>query len=242
MSNHKAQTQRAKADFVQRLTAWIRETPKHEPSKSLTEAGLLQRILDVHAYREATTERVNSPSINKGLIPRMHEDQFWKLLPIKSRAMYVETLFKFFWNTKGLSEIRAKTRELVQKWLDSPKERTTFPYTSGMYYNPHQGLPKSGPKWDIPDAWDDDASDDDAWDDEPKPKVKPPPVKEPPYAEEFAALAKELGVPFQKGDNIGGAYKKLALLMHPDKHPTEEAEVWTAKMKRLNALRDKLLE
>jgi hypothetical protein len=28
--------------------------------------------------------------------------------------------------------------------------------------------------------------------------------------------------------------------MHPDKHPTEEAEVWTAKMKRLNALRDAL--
>jgi hypothetical protein len=242
MSNHKAQTQRAKADFVQRLTTWIRETPKHEPSYSLTEAGLLQRILDVHAYREATTERVNSPSINKGLITRMHEDHFWKLHPIKERTKYVETLFGFFWSKNGLKSIKADTRTLVQKWLDSPEERTTFPYTRGLFHNSRQGLPKSGPKWNIPDAQDDDSWDDDAWDDEPKPKVKPSPVKGPSHAEEFAALAKELGVPFQMGDNVGAAYKKLALLMHPDKHPTEEAEVWTAKMKRLNALRDELLK
>jgi hypothetical protein len=240
--NHKAQVQRAKADFVKKLTTWISETPKHEASKSLTEAALLQRILDIHAFREATTEHTNSPSINKDLIPRIYEDQFMKLFIISRRDKYVETLFGFFWSKKGLGGIKAQTRALVQLWLDFPKERTTFPYTRGLYSNPHQGLPKSGPKWDIPDAWDDDAWDDDAWDDEPKPKVKPSPVKGPPHAEEFAALAKELGVPFQKGDNVGAAYKKLALLMHPDKHPTEEAEVWTAKMKRLNALRDELLK
>jgi hypothetical protein len=240
MSNHKAQTQRAKADFVQKLTTWIRETPKHEPSKSLTEAGLLQRILDVHVYNESTTENVYYTDFNRFLIPRIKEKQFMKLRPISARDEYVKTLFGFFWSPSGLSKVKTETRELVQQWLDYPKYQEKFPYsvlgTRGMRDNSRQEPPKAEPKWGIPDSWDDD----DAWDDEPK--VKPPPVMEKPPVEEFAALAKELGVPFQKGDNVGGAYKKLALLMHPDKHPTEEAEVWTAKMKRLNALRDELLK
>jgi len=236
--NHKAQLQNAKADFVTKLTTWISQTPKHEPSKGLTEAGLMQRILDVHAYHEATTQNVHSPEINRYLMPRIKEWQFMKLRPISDRGVYVETLFGFFWKKNELNEIRAETRALVQQWLDYPKYQDKFPYsvlgTAGMRDNsqPKKELPKEEPKRTTRDAWDDDA-----WDD--APKVPPPPVKEQPPAQEFAAMAKEFGVPFQTGGDVGAAYKKLALLMHPDKHPGEE-EVWTAKMKRLNALREAL--
>ena len=39
---------------------------------------------------------------------------------------------------------------------------------------------------------------------------------------------------------ISPNYKRIALLVHPDKHPSEETDTWAAKMKRLNALREAL--
>jgi len=194
----------------------------------------MQRILDVHAAREATTEHLYCSDFNRFLIPHIKESQFMKLRSISTRDVYVETLFGFFWSKSGLSKVKAETRALVQQWFDYPRYQTTFPYsalgTYGMRDNsrPKVEPPKVEPKQSIPDAWDDDA-----WNE----PVKEQPKAQPP-AEEFAALAKEFGVPFQKGGDVSAAYKKLALLMHPDKHPAEEADVWTAKMKKLNALRE----
>lgn len=230
--NHKAQLQGAKADFVKKLTTWISQTPKHEPSKSLTEAALMQRILDVHIYHESTTENVYCIQFNRHLIPRIKETQFMKLRSISTREPYVETLFGFFWSKSGLSKVKAETRALVQQWFDYPQFQTTFPYsalgTDGLFdtSRPKVEPRKEEPKRSIPDAWDDDA-----WNE---------PVKEQPPAEEFAALAKEFGVAFQTGGDVGAAYKRLALLMHPDKHPADEVEVWTVKMQRLNTLREAL--
>ena len=61
--NHKAQVLSAKADFVKKLTTWIKQTTENSFQQSpirLIEAGLMQRILDVHTLRETTTQNANN--------------------------------------------------------------------------------------------------------------------------------------------------------------------------------------
>ena len=223
--NHKAQLLSAKADFVRKLTTWINQTTENPSQQSihrLVEAGLMQRILDVHNFREKTTQNVCVSDLNRFFMPQIKETHFMNLRQINRRDVYLGTLFDYLWTKKAFTRAKAETKELVGQWLNYPKYRRTFPYSllgpgmCGPKEEPER--PKEEPKQHIPDAWDDEDN------------VTP--------AEEFAALAREFGVSFRTGDNIGVAYKRLALLMHPDKHLVEEADIWTTRMKRLNALRE----
>lgn len=240
--NHKAQLLGAKADFVKKLTAWINQTTENLDRQSnirLVEAGLMQRILDVHACREKTTQNVYLFEVNRFFMPYMKETDFMKLRQISSRDTYLATLFNGLWSKKEFTKAKDETRELIKLWIDNPRYRKTFPYSllepevrdsRPRVERPKQQPPKQEPpKQDLPK---DESKD--AWDDDEDTTVKQTP------AEEFAALAKEFGVPFQKGDNIIAAYKRLSLLMHPDKHPADEAVIWTARMQKLNALRETL--
>ena len=151
-----------------------------------------------------------------------------KLRQINQRELYLQILFACLWNKSEFIRVKTETKEFVGRWFDYPENRRKFPYSllgpdvrgdSRPKKEPER--PKEEPKKHLPDAWDDEDTH----------------VKQTP-AGEFAALAKEFGVPFQAGDSIGAAYKRLALLMHPDKHVGEEADIWTARMQRLNILRE----
>ena len=169
MSNHRAQLQGAKADFVKKLTYWIDQIPKDAPSQSLTEAALMQRILDVHAFHEKKTHYLYD--FNRDLISRIREKEFMALRSISKRDEYARTLFGFFWSKSGLSKVKADTNALVQQWFDCPEFQTTFPYTlfRDVYIQvlpkpeprkaePPKAEPNLLPKAEpIPDAWDDDA-------------------------------------------------------------------------------------
>ena len=238
--NHKEQLQGAKADFVKKLTAWINQTTENLDKQSdsrLVEAGLMQRILDVHVCREKTTQNVYLPDVNRYFMPHIQEVVFNRLRQINTRDVYLRNLFESLWSKNDFIKVKAETKALVECWVDYPRYRQKFPYSllkpdahsdSRPKVEPERPKveperPKEEPKKHIPDAWDDE-------DDH---------VKQTP-AEEFTALAKEFGVPFRTGDNIVAAYKRIALLVHPDKHPSEETDTWAAKMKRLNALREAL--
>ena len=232
-ANHKAQVQAAKADFVKKLTMWINATTKDLENQSeyrRVEAGLMQRILDVHAVREKTTQNVYVEAVNCYFIPHIKEEIFMRLRQINMRDTYVEILFNYLWKKKVLTQMKAETKEMIDIWFENPRYQKKFPYSlflTGMRGNSFQKEQRyeqpryeKEPEQETPDSWDDEVE----------------PINLTP-AEEFAALAKEFGVPFQQGDSIDAAYRKLALLMHPDKHPAEETDTWTVRMKSLNALR-----
>ena len=230
--NHKEQLQGAKADFVKKLTAWINQTTENLDKQSdsrLVEAGLMQRILDVHVCREKTTQNVYLSDVNRYFMTHIKEEVFMRLHQINTRDAYLRILFESLWSKKEFTKVKTETKALVGQWLKDPELRQKFPYSllkpdTRSYSRPKEEpeRPKEEPKH-TSDAWDDEDCH----------------VKQTP-AEEFAALAKEFGVPFRTGDNIVAAYKRIALLVHPDKHPSEETDTWAAKMKRLNALREAL--
>jgi hypothetical protein len=234
--NHKDQVRRAKADFVTKLTKWTKETmdnPNRAPRYREIEAGLMQRILDVHAAREKTTQKVYASDVNRFFIPHIREEVFMRLCQINTRDWYLETLFARLWSKSEYTNAKVQTMEMVDDWFNFPRFRApVFPYSElSPGVRPRKVEPPKAAEPERPanDSWDD------AWNDgDCKTSVKQTPV------EEFAAMAKEFGVPFQRGDNLGAAYKKLALLLHPDKHQVEETGVWSARMQRLNALRELL--
>ena len=238
-AKHRAQLQKAKANFVAKLTKWIDTTSK-DPSVSsmhdLVNAGLMRRILDAHVLREATTQKVDSPGyfLNRNLIGCIREHVFMRLCQIDNKETYMRILFEILWDKAVFKHVKDETKALIEQWYEFPDFRMTFPYTS--LGAPEREVPRPAPREPerpkadpkpqssrhIPDAWDDE-------------EIHTPQTP----AEQFAALAREFGVP--QGARIGAAYKRLALLMHPDKHPAAESDRWTARMKGLNALRDALM-